>query len=58
MSDVVRIRDSEGEKARRRAAREMIGRFHEEQLPCFSSRSERGSSGLTAARSTHSTSTI
>lgn len=32
MSDDVRIRDIEGEKARRRAAREMVGRYHEEQL--------------------------
>lgn len=32
MSDRVRIRDIEGEKARRRAARDMIGRYHEEQL--------------------------
>jgi hypothetical protein len=27
-----RIRDIEGEKARRRAAREMIGEYHEQQL--------------------------
>ena len=32
MSDAVRIRDIEGEKARRRAARELIGRYHDEQL--------------------------
>lgn len=32
MSAGVRIRDIAGEKARRRAAREMIGRYHEEQL--------------------------
>jgi hypothetical protein len=27
-----RVRDIEGEKARRRAARKMIGEYHEEQL--------------------------
>jgi hypothetical protein len=32
MSDGVRIRDIEGDKARRRAARDLIGRYHEEQL--------------------------
>lgn len=32
MSDAVRIREIEGERARRRAARELIGRYHEEQL--------------------------
>ncbi len=32
MSDRVRIRDIENEKARRRAAREMIGEYHEQQL--------------------------
>jgi hypothetical protein len=32
MSEGVRTRDIEGEKARRRAAREMVGRYHEEQL--------------------------
>lgn len=28
----MRIRDIEGEKARRRAARDLIGRYHEQQL--------------------------
>ena len=32
VSDAVRIREIEGERARRRAARELIGRYHEEQL--------------------------
>jgi hypothetical protein len=32
MSDAIRIGEIEGEKARRRAARELIGRYHEEQL--------------------------
>ena len=32
MSDAIRIREIEGEKARRRAARELIGRYHDEQL--------------------------
>ena len=32
MAEGERIRDIEGEKARRRAAREMIGRYHDEQL--------------------------
>jgi hypothetical protein len=32
MTDGVRIREIEGEKARRRAAREMIGAYHEQQL--------------------------
>jgi hypothetical protein len=32
MSDRVRIRDIEDERARRRAARDLIGRYHEEQL--------------------------
>jgi hypothetical protein len=32
MADGVRIRDIENEKARRRAARRMIGEYHEQQL--------------------------
>jgi hypothetical protein len=32
MTDGVRIRDIEGERARRRAARELIGKYHEDQL--------------------------
>jgi hypothetical protein len=32
MSESGRLRDIPGEKARRRAAREMIGAYHEEQL--------------------------
>ena len=32
MMDGTRIRDIEGEKARRRAARKMISEYHEEQL--------------------------
>ena len=32
MADTVRLRDIENEKARRRAARERIGAYHEEQL--------------------------
>jgi hypothetical protein len=32
VSDAIRIRASEGERARRRAARELIGRYHDEQL--------------------------
>lgn len=32
MMDGTRIRDIEGEKARRRAAREMIDQYHEQQL--------------------------
>ena len=32
MSDATRIREIEGEKARRRAAQELIGRYHDEQL--------------------------
>jgi hypothetical protein len=32
MMNSTRIRDIEGEKARRRAARKMIGEYHEEQL--------------------------
>jgi hypothetical protein len=32
VSDAIRIREIEGEKARRRAARELIGRYHDEQL--------------------------
>jgi hypothetical protein len=32
MTDGTRIRDIDGEKARRRAARKMIGECHEEQL--------------------------
>jgi hypothetical protein len=32
MTDGVRIRDIENEKARRRAARQLIGEYHEEQL--------------------------
>jgi hypothetical protein len=32
MMDGTRIRDIEGEKARRRAARKMIGEYHEQQL--------------------------
>jgi hypothetical protein len=32
VSDAVRIREIEGERARRRAARELIGRYHDEQL--------------------------
>jgi hypothetical protein len=32
VSDAIRIRDIEGEKARRRAARELIARYHDEQL--------------------------
>ncbi|MBV9809676.1 MAG: hypothetical protein JO286_21005 [Solirubrobacterales bacterium] len=32
MTEGVRIRDIENEKARRRAARQMIGEYHEQQL--------------------------
>jgi hypothetical protein len=32
MSDSIPIRQIEGEKARRRAARELIGRYHDQQL--------------------------
>ena len=32
MADGVRIRDIENEKARRRAARQLIGEYHEQQL--------------------------
>jgi hypothetical protein len=32
VSDAIRIRDIEGEKARRRAARELVSEYHEEQL--------------------------
>ena len=32
MTEGERIRDIEGEKARRRAAREIIGRYHDQQL--------------------------
>jgi hypothetical protein len=32
MSDVARIRDIEGERTRRRAARQFIGEYHEQQL--------------------------
>ena len=32
MSDSIPIREVEGEKARRRAARELIGRYHDQQL--------------------------
>lgn len=32
MSDAIRIREIEAEKTRRRAARELIGRYHDEQL--------------------------
>lgn len=32
MSDAIRIREIEGERARRRAARELIGRYHDDQL--------------------------
>jgi hypothetical protein len=48
MSDGTRIRDIEGEKARRRAAREMIGRYHEEQLRLLLERVREGFGQLDA----------
>jgi hypothetical protein len=50
MNDATRIRDIEGEKARRRAAREMIGRYHEEQLRILLERVREGFAQLDAGQ--------
>ena len=57
MNDGTRIRDVGGDKARRQAAREMIGRYHEEQLRLLLERGPEASNSSTWARSTRSTST-
>ncbi len=46
MSDDVRIRDIEGEKARRGAARKLIGAYHEEQLRLLLARVREGFEAL------------
>lgn len=43
-----RIRDIEGERARRRAAREMIGEYHDQQLRLLLDRVRDGFKGLDA----------
>jgi hypothetical protein len=50
MSEGTRIRDIEGEKARRRAAREMIGRYHEQQLRLLLERVREGLEQLDAGQ--------
>ena len=55
MNDGTRIRDVGGDKARRQAAREMIGLYHEEQLRLLLGRGPEASNSSTWARSTRST---
>jgi hypothetical protein len=50
MHDATRIRDIEGEKARRRAAREMIGRYHDDQLRILLERVREGFEQLDAGQ--------
>ena len=46
MDDAIRIRKIEGERARRKAARELIGRYHEEQLRLLLDHVREGFEGL------------
>ena len=58
MTEAVRLRDIENDKARRRAARMMIGEYHEHRMSLLLERVRHGSEQLDRARSTRSTSTV